>query len=132
MTTDTAVLVAKEIIDDGVSITDIPFIDNPDVPISEEVKYSGDAYQLPALESDGCILETYKLSDEQLEVMFKAFSQPKIEASDVEKEESLEMEGFRYRVSDRLKAFANGKQLIDFPLIPPGMLELWRKDESLF
>jgi len=38
------------------------------------------------------------------------------------------MEGFRYREDDAFQNWRAGKRLEKFPIIPVGMLDLWREE----
>lgn len=41
------------------------------------------------------------------------------------------MEGFRYQIdSTKFPVFDGNKQLTDFPVIPIGMLDIWRQDNQ--
>jgi len=51
---------------------------------------------------------------------------------DGEREESTIMEGFRYRINNIYPTLAPGKALTDFPIIPPGMMAIWRDEDSQF
>lgn len=43
------------------------------------------------------------------------------------------MEGFRYRVNDSCyPVYKEGKKLEDFPIIPIGMLDIWRGEQDEF
>lgn len=56
-----------------------------------------------------------------------------VEDSDADREEITQMEGFRYRVNDTVFPVYRGKVRIDkFPIIPMGMLEIWRSSEDEF
>ena len=49
--------------------------------------------------------------------------------SSADKEELTIMEGFRYRVNDTIyPVYREGKKIEEFPLIPIGMLDIWRSE----
>ena len=51
------------------------------------------------------------------------------EDAETDKEELTIMEGFRYRINDTMFPVYRGqKKLEDFPIIPNGMLEIWRSE----
>ena len=48
-----------------------------------------------------------------------------------DREESTIMEGFRYRVNDTaFPVYRGKKKLEDFPIIPIGMLDVWREEDQ--
>ena len=64
--------------------------------------------------------------------MMKMMGNQKTQAEkDVQVDEATVMEGFRYRVNDSAFPVAkDGKVLEDFPIIPIGMLGIWREQQS--
>jgi hypothetical protein len=109
MTTDTALLVSKEILEDKKNFEDLKFVVDPEIPtddsvsryvdlkfpfskIRDELKLSQEDNDLSALRS-----ELVKIGD--IKNFENVMSTKKIE-SDVEREEYTWMEGFRYRVDD--------------------------------
>ena len=64
-----------------------------------------------------CIEQSKKPADDKAE-------------EDAEKEEITLMEGFRYRVNDTcFPVYRGSKALCEFPIIPIGMLDVWRQEE---
>ena len=50
---------------------------------------------------------------------------------DYQSEEFTVMEGFRYRVNNTgFPVYKGRKQLSDYPIIPIGMLDIWRSEEG--
>ena len=63
----------------------------------------------------------------------KSCIQREINQQDVVIEQSTIMEGFRYRVDDtNYPVFQGNKKLEDFPIIPIGMLDIWRAQDEGF
>ncbi|CDW83396.1 UNKNOWN [Stylonychia lemnae] len=145
MTTDTALLVSREILEEGKSIEkDLKFIDDPSIPTDNNVRRYLDM-RLPLL---NLVDDTYKLNGqvnaikqfreeafksgdiEQFIKVQEAFADP--EDEDADREELTMMEGFKYRVNDSVFPVYRGKNNLkeEFPIIPIGMLDIWRSENE--
>jgi len=152
MTTDTAVLVSHEILEGEKDIDSLAFTDDPEVPMDETVEYSLDnILPLANLEQhpqakpfDFAELKT-QLANTALPAFSSSIAEKYANSSgeapqaaydpeqDVNREESTVMEGFRYRINNTIyPVFKEGKKLTQFPIIPIGMMDVWREDEGDF
>jgi hypothetical protein len=66
---------------------------------------------------------------------YKGVDVPQIEENpDVMRSEATIMEGFRYRIASDISPYPvfNGREDVSsqFPVLPIGMMDLWRKDEE--
>jgi hypothetical protein len=139
MTTDTALLVAREILEEGKPIASLKFTEDPEIPSDESVRrYLDMAYPITTLASDkfkGQSLPALR-SEENLKKDVTEFEKycrgQKINEEDVEKEELTVMEGFNYRVNDNniYPVYHGDKPATDFPIIPIGMLDIWRQEND--
>ena len=130
MTTDTAVLVSHEILEGQQDIENLSFVDDPEVPMDESVvRYLDAAMPLSQMEKQG-----FDSVREGLAEFKEAAAGYKPENSgDVQRQEATIMEGFRYRVDDtEFPVFVGAEQVNNrnFPIIPVGMLDVWREQEE--
>jgi len=133
LTTDTALLVAKEIVEDGRALEELAFKDDPEIP--------SDNYVVPFLDKALAIDELCKNEVGDFEALKKGLLgavevfREKMKGGavelEVDREELTTMEGFRYRVNEGMyPVMRNGKELEGFPIIPIGMLDIWREQED--
>lgn len=132
MTTDTAVLVSHEIMEGQKPFESLKFVDDPDIPIGGELhRYLDIALPLDKLASEGCDLAKLgEHASDFVDSLKAKASQNDDESQAVKVEETIVMEGFRYRVDDTAYPVVNGaSKCSEFPIIPIGMLDIWREEQ---
>jgi hypothetical protein len=139
MTTDTALLVSREILEEGKPLASLKFIENPEIPTDDSVKrYLDMAFPIATLASDKfkgqnlATLRTEEHAKKDVHEFEKYCRTQKKEGQDEgENEEFTVMEGFNYRVNDTAYPVYRGdKPVQDFPIIPIGMLDIWRSEND--
>lgn len=133
MTTDTALLVSHEILEGAKNFEDLAFVDDPQIPMGDSVtRYLDILMPLKDLAEKGHDMSTTsaQIKDFTESIMLnKSEDKPK----DVIVDEATLMEGFRYRQNDTKFPVFKDKQAMkshEFPIIPIGMLDIWRSDND--
>jgi len=131
MTTDTALLVSHEILEGKRQYENLKFVDDPDIPMGDGVKrYLDIKMPLKSL-ADGKESDISKADEHVVAFSESIKLSEEPEQSDVKVMELTCMEGFRYRIDDTKFPNFNGKNSLNetkFPIIPIGMLDIWRQD----
>lgn len=142
MTTDTALLVSREILEEGKQLEKLKFTTDPEIPTDNSVKKYLDI-RMPLL---NIIEDSFKFSEHTTLKSFREQALTDVEefskamkaqtmdnnSDEGDREEFTVMEGFRYRVNgDVLYPVFRGKEeLKEFPIIPIGMLDIWRSENE--
>ena len=150
MTTDTAVLVSHEILGQQRAFESLEFIDEPTIPMDDSVRHFLDMsmphtklLELPESVTDfkeqtvdgELRREASQVNDElsggsgaQADIGGVGVH-PETGNQDAMVEMSTIMEGFRYRKNDNTvyPVLKDGQPCPDFPIIPVGMLSIWRE-----
>lgn len=144
MTTDTALLTSHEILEGQINFDELKFIDDPEIPTNNIVHFLDEVMPLKKLESANAEAGTQEHFDKQFEQLvekvsdFKNHYEGKAMAEMTENRgsetvntsEATIMEGFRYRVNSDCSPYPvlkQGKEVKDFPVLPIGMLDIWRE-----
>jgi len=111
----------------------LKFVDDPEVSLeAEAISFLDYKYNIEKL-ADGQPVVMNDLIQEAKD--FKGVDpQPTEDNPDVQRSEATIMEGFRYRIASDISPFPvfNGREDVSskFPVLPIGMMDLWRKDEE--
>ena len=146
MTTDTAVLVSHEILGQQRPFDSLPFVDEPTIPMEDGVNHFLDM-SMPHTKlaeiPDSCTDFKAQVVDAQLRTESAqvieqlsggeggsgATGSTEGPPQDAMVEMSTIMEGFRYLKNDNqlYPVLKDGQPCADFPIIPVGMLAIWRE-----
>jgi len=133
MTTDTALLVSHEILEGKKEYSTLKFVDDPDIPMGDAVKRYLDIKMPLKSIAEGKESDISK-ADEHISAFSESIAlSEEPEIADVKVMELTCMEGFRYRIDDTKYPNFNGKNSLantKFPIIPIGMLDIWRQDQA--
>lgn len=134
MTTDTAVLVSHEIMEGQKNFESLKFVDDPDIPIGASVtRYLDIALPLDKLAEEGCsdLRKLGEHASDFVDAVKSKNASTSAEKKDIDVQETIVMEGFRYRIDDTCFPVMNGgTQCSGFPIIPIGMLGIWREEQQ--
>ena len=125
MTTDTALLVSHEILEGGVELENLTFVEDPQVPMSDSVvRYLDVLMPINQIAESGF---DFKTASQHIAAFTEACKSKQLDET---VQESTIMEGFRYRVDDTQFPVFNGPNQLNkgsFPILPIGMLDIWRE-----
>ena len=101
------------------------------MPIGEKVVRSLDVYtSIGDIAAKGFDFKSAATEAENLARAIVASAEEEPVDRDVIVDESIVMEGFRYRVDDtKFPVFKGHQKLTEFPIIPIGMLGVWRDEQ---